>query len=52
MGRILIGGFAILSAMTLATSPSLAQDQAITVTGQAREYGLVRLPHRWLEPGE
>jgi len=36
MGRILIGGFAILSAMTLATSPSLAQDQAITVTGQAQ----------------
>ncbi|MFN3452442.1 MAG: hypothetical protein ACK4ZE_09830 [Sphingorhabdus sp.] len=36
MERILIGGFAILSAMTLATSPSLAQDQAITVTGQAQ----------------
>jgi hypothetical protein len=36
MGRILIGGFAILSAMTLTASPSLAQDQAITVTGQAQ----------------
>ncbi len=36
MGRILIGGFAMLSAMTLAASPSLAQDQAITVTGQAQ----------------
>jgi lipopolysaccharide transport system ATP-binding protein len=27
-------------------------DREVTVTGQAREYGLVRLPHRWLEPGE
>lgn len=36
MGRILVGCFAILSVMTLATSPSLAQDQAITVTGQAQ----------------
>lgn len=36
MGRILIGGFAILSAMTWTASPSLAQDQAITVTGQAQ----------------
>lgn len=36
MGRMLIGGVAILSAMTLAASPSRAQDQAITVTGQAQ----------------
>lgn len=36
MGRILIGGFAILSALTLTASPSLAQDQAITVTRQAQ----------------
>lgn len=27
-------------------------DREVSVTGQAREYGLVRLPHRWLEPGE
>ena len=27
-------------------------DREVTVTGQAREYGLVRMPHRWLEPGE
>lgn len=27
-------------------------DREVVVTGQAREYGLVRLPHRWLEPGE
>jgi Flp pilus assembly protein TadD len=33
---MLIGGVAILSAMTLAASPSRAQDQAITVTGQAQ----------------
>lgn len=36
MGRMLIGGVAILSAMTLAALPSRAQDQAITVTGQAQ----------------
>ncbi len=36
MGRMLIGGAAILSAMTFATSPSRAQDQAITVTGQTQ----------------
>lgn len=36
MGRILIGGFAILSAVTFTASPSFAQDQAITVTGQAQ----------------
>ena len=27
-------------------------DREVEVTGQAREYGLVRLPHRWLEPHE
>jgi len=27
-------------------------DREISVTGQAREYGMVRLPHRWLGPGE
>ena len=27
-------------------------DREISVTGQAREYGTVRLPHRWLGPGE
>jgi lipopolysaccharide transport system ATP-binding protein len=26
-------------------------DREVEVGGQAREYGLVRLPHRWLEPG-
>ncbi|TNJ35548.1 ABC transporter ATP-binding protein [Arenimonas terrae] len=26
-------------------------DREVEVAGQAREYGLVRLPHRWLEPG-
>jgi len=27
-------------------------DREVSVTGPAREYGLVRLPHRWLEPGQ
>ena len=27
-------------------------DREVSVTGQAREYGLVRLPHRWLGPGQ
>jgi len=27
-------------------------DREVTVTGEAREYGLVRLPHRWLGEGE
>ncbi len=27
-------------------------DREVSVTGQAREYGLVRLPHRWLGPAE
>ena len=27
-------------------------DREVTVTGEAREYGLVRLPHRWLDEGE
>lgn len=27
-------------------------EREVTVTGEAREYGLVRLAHRWLEPGE
>lgn len=27
-------------------------DREVSVTGQAREYGLARLPHRWLEPGQ
>ncbi len=27
-------------------------DREVTVTGEMREYGLVQLPHRWLEPGE
>jgi lipopolysaccharide transport system ATP-binding protein len=27
-------------------------DREVTVTGEAREYGLVRLPHRWLDSGE
>lgn len=27
-------------------------EREVTVNGEAREYGLVRLPHRWLEPGE
>ena len=27
-------------------------DREVSVTGQAREYGLVHVPHRWLEPGE
>ncbi|MBW8368781.1 MAG: ABC transporter ATP-binding protein [Arenimonas sp.] len=27
-------------------------DREVSVTGQAREYGLVRMPHRWLEPGQ
>jgi lipopolysaccharide transport system ATP-binding protein len=26
-------------------------DREVEISGQAREYGLVRLPHRWLEPG-
>ena len=26
-------------------------DRSVQVTGAAREYGLVRLPHRWLPPG-
>jgi lipopolysaccharide transport system ATP-binding protein len=26
-------------------------DREVEIAGQAREYGLVRLPHRWLEPG-
>lgn len=36
MRRMLLGGVAILSAMTLTASPSRAQDQGITVTGQAQ----------------
>jgi lipopolysaccharide transport system ATP-binding protein len=27
-------------------------DREVTVTGEAREYGLVRLPHRWLDEDE
>ena len=27
-------------------------DREVTVSGEAREYGLVRLPHRWLGAGE
>ena len=33
---MLLGGFAILGAMALTSAPSVAQDQAISVKGQAQ----------------